>query len=94
MLHTEQLLMVGGSHIMRKYEHLLLKELVEIPMQYDYFPHHHVLVLQVGHLNCYHDHILAAKSSIGMEYINPCHKVNLIMLRKNVRSKKKHWFLS
>ena len=36
--------------------------------------------------SCYH--ILAAKISIGMEDINPCHKVNLTMLRKNVRSKK------
>ena len=53
MLHTEQLLMVGGSHIMKNYEHLMLKELVEILMQYDYFPHLHVLVLQVGHLVIY-----------------------------------------
>ena len=35
---------------------------------------------------CYH--ILAARISIGMEDINSCHKVNLTILRKNVRSKK------
>ena len=36
--------------------------------------------------SCYH--ILAAKMSIGIEDINSRHKVNLTMLRKNIRSKK------
>lgn len=85
MLHTEQLLMVGGSHIMRNYEHLLFEGTGRNPHVVRIFPTPSCTCPTSGS-SCYH--IQEAKISIGMEDINLCHKVSLTMLCKNIQSKK------